>query len=131
MPCELPTVTSTHWAKVAFGGTTVMEVADCATMRPGPAEPNVTEEALAKPPPKIVMAPPPLTGPVLGLTAATDGHPSAPCSARVRFGSTGVPRPLAASKPVAAANCPKLVSVKSLLPWVTSVKVSPLPCCAA
>ena len=124
-------MTSTHWAEAAFGGTTVMEVADCATMRPAPAAPNVTEVTLAKPPPLIVMAPAPLTGPVLGLTAATDGHPSAPCSARARFGSTGVPRPLAASKPVPAANCPRLVAVKSLLPCVMSVKVPPLACCAA
>ena len=100
-------------------------------MRPAPTDPKVTEVALANPPPSIVMAPPPLTGPVSGLTAATDGHPSAPCSAMARFWSTGVPSPLAGSKPVAAAKCPKLVSVKSLLPCVMSVKLSPLACCAA
>ena len=81
-----------------------MEVSDCETIRPAPTDPKVTEVALANPPPSIVMAPPPLTGPVSGLTAATDGHPSAPCRARARFWSTGVPRPLAASKPGAAAN---------------------------
>ena len=71
-------MTSTHWADGALGGTTVMEVAVCATMRPPPTDPNVTEVALPNPPPEIVMAPLPLTGPVSGLTAATDGHPSAP-----------------------------------------------------
>ena len=43
------------------------------------------------------MAPPPLTGPVLGLTDATDGQPSAPWRAMARFWSTGVPRPVAGS----------------------------------
>ena len=76
------------------------------------------------------MAPLPLTGPVSGLTAATDGQPSAPCSAMARFWSTGVPSPLAGSKPFVAAKSPPLVSVKSLLPWVTSVKVSLSACCA-
>ena len=72
-------------------------LASAATIRPAPADPNVTEVALAKPPPMIVMAPPPATGPVFGLTAATDGHPSAPCRAMDRSWSTGVPSPLAGS----------------------------------
>ena len=91
----------------------------------------MTDVALAKPPPKIVMAPLPLTGPVFGLTAATEGQPSAPWSAMARFWSTGVPRPLAASKPATAGKCPPLVSVKSLLPDVMSVKLALLACCAA
>ncbi len=88
---------STQRGPLAPGGTTVMEVSVCETIWPAPAEPNVTEVALAKPPPAMVMAPPPPTGPVLGLTDATDGHPSAPCRAMDRFWSTGVPRPLARS----------------------------------
>ncbi len=68
---------------------------------PPPTEPNVTDVAFVNPPPEMVMAPPPLTGPVLGLTAATEGQPvpSPPCRALNRFWSLGVPRPLAASKP--------------------------------
>ena len=96
-PCELVTVTSTQRGPEASGGMTVMEVPDCERMWPVPTDPNVTAVALAKPPPLIVMAPPPWAGPVSGPTDATDGHPSAPCSATERFWSTGVPRPLAAS----------------------------------
>ena len=98
-PWEFLTVTSTQSGPSELGGMTVMEVSDWETIWPAPAEPNVTEVALAKPPPEIVMAPPPPIGPVLGLTEATEGHPSAPCSAMERFWSMGVPRPLAASKP--------------------------------
>ncbi len=108
-----------------------MDVAVWDTMCPPPAVPNVTEVALPNPPPTIVTAPPPLTGPVSGLTAATDGQPPAPCSTMARFWSTGVPSPLAGSKRVAAAKRPPLVSVKSLLPCVMSVKVELLACCAA
>ena len=97
IPCEFRTVTSTHSGPGALGGMTVMESSDWLTIWPVPAEPNVTALALRKPPPEIVMAPPPLCGPVLGLTDATEGHPSAPCSAMARFWSTGVPSPLAAS----------------------------------
>ena len=122
-------MTSTHWGYVALGGTTVTDVAVCDTMRPPPTDPNVTEVALPNPPPSIVMAPPPLTGPVLGLTPATDGQPSAPCNTVARFWSTGVPSPLAGSNPLVAAKSPPFVSVKSLLPWVTSVKV-PLSACS-
>ena len=97
MPCELATLTSTHMGPEAFGGMTVMEVCDRARIWPAPTEPNVTEVALAKPPPLIVVGPLPATGPVLALTDATEGHPFAPCRARDRFWSTGVPRPLAMS----------------------------------
>ena len=86
---------------------------------------------MANPPPSIVMAPLPVTGPVSGLTAATDGHPSAPWRAMARFWSTGVPRPLAASKPGAAVKSPPWLSVKSLFPDVMSVKLALLACCAA
>ena len=122
---------STHAADAASGGTTVSVVAVWATIRPGPTDPKETEVALPKPPPTMVMAPPPLTGPVSGLTPATEGHPSAPCRAMARFWSTGVPRPLAASKPGAAGKSPPLVSVKSSLPAVMSVKVAVFACCAA
>src|SRR5580704_10856078 len=97
---------------------------------PAPTEPKVTDVALANPPPVIVMAPPPLTGPVKGLTDATEGQPLAPCSAIARFWSMGVPHPVAASKPASVAYLPELVSVKSLFPPVTagmSVKFAPLP----
>src|SRR5580704_9998596 len=97
MPCEFVTVTSTHVWPGAFGGMTVMEVWDRARIWPPPKDPNVTDVALAKPPPLIVMGPLPTTGPVLGLTDATEGHPSAPCRARERFWSIGVPSPLAMS----------------------------------
>ncbi len=86
---------------------------------------------MANPPPSIVMAPPPSIGPVSGLTAATEGHPSAPCRAIARFWSTGVPRPLAASKPAPAGKSPPWLSVKSLFPDVMSVKLAPLACWAA
>ena len=87
--------------------------------------------ALANPPPSIVMAPLPAIGPVFGLTASTEGHPSAPCRAMARFWSTGVPRPLAGSKPAVAGKSPPWLSVKSLFPDVMSVKLAPLACCAA
>src|SRR5258708_34742276 len=106
MPWEFRTVTSTQSGPGALGGTTVMAFWDCETMRPAPAEPNTTDEALRNPPPEMVTAPAPLTGPVFGLTDATDGQPLAPCSAIGRFWSIGVPRPLAASEPAGAANCP-------------------------
>ena len=77
---------------------------------------------MAKPPPLIVMGPLPATGPVLGLTDATEGHPSAPCRARDRFWSTGVPSPLAMSGPTTAGKLPPFVNVKSLFPLVMSVK---------
>ena len=72
----MPTVTSTHWAADASGGTTLMEVAVCDTMRPPPAVPNVTEVALPNPPPKMVMAPPPVTGPRVGAHGGDRGEPS-------------------------------------------------------
>ena len=93
-----------------------MEVADCETIRPAPTDPNVTEVALAKPPPEIVMAPPPLTGPVLGLTAPPRGTRPRPAGR-----GTGSGRPACRARwprrnPGAAANCARLVSVKSLSP---------------
>ncbi len=74
-----------------------MEVSVCEMMRPLPTDPNVTDVALANPPPNTVMAPLPVTGPVFGLSDATDGQPFAPCKAMARFWSTGVPSPVAAS----------------------------------
>ena len=86
-----------------------MEVADCATMRPAPADPNVTAVALPKPPPTIVMAPGAADRPRVGTDGGHRRAPLArPAAPGVRFWSTGVPRPLAASKPVPAANCPEL-----------------------
>ena len=78
---------------------------------------------MAKPPPKIVMAPPPVTGPVSGLTEATDGQPSAALQGE---GQVLVDRRARARSPGrsrrAAGKSPPLVSVKSLLPDVMSVK---------
>ena len=96
-PSGLATVTSTHMGPGASGGTTEIEFSPSATIGAVAGEPKLTAVALAKPLPEIVMAPLPLSGPVLGLTADTEGQPSPPWIERARFGSTGVPSPLAAS----------------------------------
>src|ERR1700722_4031182 len=101
MPWAFLTVTSTQRGTEAFGGTTVSVGAEREGLWPTLPEPNVTDAAFVNPPSEMVMAPPLPTGPVLGLTAATEGQPvpSPPCRALKRFWSLGVPRPLAASKP--------------------------------
>ena len=63
-------------------------------MVPLPIGPKDTAVALARPPPKMVMAPEPLMGPVFGLRPDTDGQPSPPWRAKARLGSTGEPSPL-------------------------------------
>ena len=52
--------------------------------------------------PLIVMAPPPVIGPVFGVTEVTVGQPSPPWSAIASVLSMGAPRPLASSKPAMA-----------------------------
>ena len=104
-----------------------MEVADRVRIWPVPTAPNETEVALAKPPPEIVTAPPPLIGPVLGLTDDTEGHPSAPWSARDRFWSIGGAQATGRVVAGAGGEAPPLVSVKSLFPEVTSEKFELLP----
>jgi len=83
-----------------------MEVSFWFTMTPLPTEPNTTAVAFWKPPPLMVMAPPPEVGPVFGDREATDGQPSAPCSAMARWSSSGAPRPVASSKPAPAGYVP-------------------------
>ena len=65
-PSGFVTVTSTHVGLDEAGGTTEMEFSLCPTIVPLPSAPKLTAVALAKPPPRIVMAPLPLSGPVLG-----------------------------------------------------------------
>ena len=117
----LVTVTSTQTGTDAAGGTTVSEVSLAEMICPCPAEPKLTEVALARPPPLMVKAPPPATGPLRTLSEATEGQPSPPCRAMARLLSSGVPSPVAASYPLTAAKAPPWESVKSLLPDVTSV----------
>ena len=84
----------------------------------------MTEVASASPPPKTVTAPPPATGPVFGDTADTEGHPSPPWRATLRFWSTGEPRPLAASYPMVGKELPAVTVGEVVVPRVlTSVKL--------
>ena len=84
-------------AVLTEGGTTVMEVSVLDTMAPVPAVPKLTDVALARPPPKMVMADPLASGPVCVLRLATAGHPLLPCRAMARVASSPVPSPVAAS----------------------------------